>query len=159
VPDPAAFRAPEAPPSSVGRYPLACPLGAVLALAMGTLSFIVTEADTALALGSGDVPVLATPRLLAWIEASTVVAAREHLDDGQTTVGTHVELRHRRPTAVGRTVRVEVSSVQRSGTRLMFEASVYERYSDGPDRSPIATAHVTRAVVDRAAFVAALDQD
>lgn len=124
---------------------------------MSVLSFTVTQADTALALGSGDVPVLATPRLLAWVEAATVGAAAQHLEDGQTTVGTQVDLRHRRATPVGRTVRVEVTSVQRSGSRLLFEASAYEQDSAEAHGTPIATAHVTRAVVDRAEFLAALD--
>ena len=47
----------------------------------------VTDADTAAALGSGDVPVLGTPRLIAWMEAATVQAAAASLNPGQTTVG------------------------------------------------------------------------
>ena len=69
----------------------------------------VRTADTATALGSGDVDVLGTPRLLAWLEAATVEAARPHLGPGQTSVGTAVRIRHRRPTPVGGTVTVEAS--------------------------------------------------
>ena len=64
----------------------------------------VTDADTAQALGSGDVPVLATPRVLALAEAATVAALAARLDTGQTTVGTRVELDHVAATAVGRHV-------------------------------------------------------
>ena len=50
----------------------------------------VTDNDTAAALGSGDVPVLATPRLIAWMEAATVRAVTAFLGRGQTTVGTAI---------------------------------------------------------------------
>jgi len=52
----------------------------------------VTDADTAAALGSGDVPVLGTPRLVAWLEAATVRAAVGLLKPGQTTVGTAIRI-------------------------------------------------------------------
>jgi fluoroacetyl-CoA thioesterase len=64
----------------------------------------VTEADTAAAVGSGDVPVLATPRLLAWMEAATLESAVHHVGPGQTTVGTGIRIEHRRPTKVGEVV-------------------------------------------------------
>jgi fluoroacetyl-CoA thioesterase len=66
-----------------------------------TLSFDVTEDDTASALGSGDVPALATPRLLAWCEAATCAAVATQLDDGSTSVGTRVQLEHLSATPVG----------------------------------------------------------
>jgi hypothetical protein len=53
----------------------------------------VTETDTGAALGSGDVPVLATPRLIAWMEAATVRAATAFLGTGQTTVATAIRMR------------------------------------------------------------------
>ena len=52
----------------------------------------VTDTDTAAALGSGDVPVLATPRLIAWMEVATVRAAAVFLGTGQTTVGTAIPM-------------------------------------------------------------------
>ena len=55
----------------------------------------VGDDDTALALGSGDVPVLGTPRLIAWLEAATVAVAAGHLSAGQTSVGTAVRVKHR----------------------------------------------------------------
>ena len=60
----------------------------------------VTDADTAAALGSGDVPVLGTPRLIAWMEAATVQAAAASLNPGQTTVGISIRIEHRRATVV-----------------------------------------------------------
>jgi len=66
----------------------------------------VTDTDTAAALGSGDVPVLATPRLIAWMEAATVRAAAAFLGTGQTTVGTAIRIEHRRATPVGGSVEI-----------------------------------------------------
>ena len=53
-----------------------------------TLAFTVTDADTAAAVGSGDLPVLGTPRLLAWAEAATCAAVADELDEHRTSVGT-----------------------------------------------------------------------
>src|SRR5580765_2711664 len=67
----------------------------------------VTDADTAIALGSGDVPVLGTPRLIAWLEAATVQAAAPHCGPGETSVGTAVRIEHLRATPVRGSVTVE----------------------------------------------------
>jgi predicted thioesterase len=64
----------------------------------------VTEAHTAVVLCSGGVPVLATPRLLAWLEAATVCCAAESLAAGQTTLGMAVRIEHRRASPVGAAV-------------------------------------------------------
>ena len=72
--------------------------------ASAQLELTVTDADTAQAIGSGDVPVLGTPRVLALAEAATVRALARRLETGTTTVGSRVELEHRAPTPVGRTV-------------------------------------------------------
>ena len=66
-----------------------------------TATHIVTEADTAIAVGSGSLPVLGTPRLLAWCEAATCAALDPHLAEGQTSVGTRVDLEHLRPARWG----------------------------------------------------------
>ena len=98
---------------------------------MTTLRFTVTDADTAIALGSGDVPVLATPRLVAWMEAATVAAASTRVDTTSTTVGTEVWLRHRRPSAVGALVEVEVTEVTEQDRGLSFAVVAREISADG----------------------------
>ncbi len=75
-----------------------------------TLRFTVTDADTASALGSGDLPVLGTPRLLAWCEAATCAAIAPALPPGGTSVGTRVELEHQAASAVGREVEVSAAA-------------------------------------------------
>jgi predicted thioesterase len=110
-------------------------------------SHTVTEADTALAAGSGDVPVLATPKVLALVERASVEAVAGALHPGATTVGARVELEHLRATPVGATVAVEAVLERVDGRRLEFAV----RVSDG--ERPAASGWVIRVVVDRAAFV------
>ena len=107
----------------------------------------VSDADTAQALGSGDVPVLGTPRVLALAEAATVVATARHLPAGSTTVGVRVELDHRSPTPVGRTVVAAASLTQVEGRRLVFEVTVHD------DDLLVADGRVERILVDRHRFV------
>jgi predicted thioesterase len=71
------------------------------AQAQAQITLHVTDADTAQAVGSGDLPVLGTPRLIALAEQATVAAAKGLLAAGQTTVGTRIRFDHLYPTAVG----------------------------------------------------------
>jgi fluoroacetyl-CoA thioesterase len=121
-----------------------------------TLRFTVTDDDTAIALGSGDVPVLATPRLLAWMEAATVVEAATRVDATSTTVGVEVWMRHRRASIVGALVEVEVTDVAEQDRGLSFEVVAREvpaTDSEGAPGREIASGRVVRAIVDRGAFL------
>jgi predicted thioesterase len=113
------------------------------------LSFVVGADDLATALGSGDVPVLATPRVLAWLEAATVAALDGVLTAGSTSVGTRVELEHLAPSRVGDTLTVEASVTHVDGRLVRFDAA-----ATTPDGPTLATARITRVVVDRARFLA-----
>lgn len=119
--------------------------------ARARLERVVTEADTATALGSGDVPVLATPRLLAWLEAATVEALDGRLGDGETSVGSRIELEHRAATAVGATVTVTADLVAVDGRLLRFSVAAQD-----VDGRLLATGDVTRVVVDRERFLSRL---
>jgi predicted thioesterase len=112
-----------------------------------TFRHTVTEADTAAAVGSGEVPVLATPRVLALAERATVAAVAGVLEAGATTVGTRVELDHLVPSPVGTELEVQAVLERVAGRRLVFAV----RLGDG-DR-PVASGRVTRVVVDSAAFL------
>ena len=107
----------------------------------------VSEADTALAVGSGEVPVLATPRVLALAEQATVAAVAGALEAGATTVGVRVELDHLAPSPVG--TELEVTSVleQVAGRRLQFAV----RLHDGGRL--VAKGLITRVVVDAVAIL------
>jgi len=108
----------------------------------------VTEADTAQALGSGDVPVLGTPRVLALAEAATVAATARAMPGGLTTVGTRAEVEHRAPTPVGRHVTALATLAKVDGRKLVFEVVV----RDGEDL--VAEVRVERVILDRQRFIA-----
>ena len=111
----------------------------------------VTDADTAQALGSGDVPVLGTPRLLALAEAASVAAVAPHLDEGQTTVGTAMSLEHKRASAIGTPIEVEAELARIEGRTFFFNFIAY-----GPgtgDEALIGAGTVERMLVDRDRFL------
>lgn len=107
----------------------------------------VTDSDTAQAMGSGDVPVLGTPRVLALVEAATVAATAARMTPGTTTVGTRIELDHRAPTAVGHTVVALAQLAKVDGRRLLFEVTVTE------GAQTVAEGRVERVLVDRHQFL------
>lgn len=111
------------------------------------IALTVTEADTATALGSGDVPVLATPRVVALVEAASVAATAGHLDPAQTTVGTRVELDHHAATAVGATVVARARLTGVEGRVLSFDVALHE------GDTVAAQGRVERVLVDRERFL------
>ena len=120
-----------------------------------TLEFTVTEDDTAVALGSGSLEVLATPRMLAWCEAATCAAVDRDLPDGRTSVGTRVRLEHVGASGVGAMVRVTATVVYVDGRLVRFQVAAEQ----GPDATVVAHGEVTRVVVDRERFLARLVRD
>lgn len=112
-----------------------------------TVAETVTEEMTAQRIGSGDVPVLGTPAVLALVEAAAVAAVADHLEPGGTTVGSSVELEHVAPTEVG--VEVAATAVLREvdGRRLRFAFQV------GDPAGPVARGTHDRVLVDRARFL------
>jgi predicted thioesterase len=90
------------------------------------VTLVVGEEDTAIALGSGDVPVLATPRLLALAEQAAVAAIANQLMPSQTSVGIHAEIHHVKATRVGQTVVVRSEVLDVNDRGLTFEFSVTE---------------------------------
>ena len=135
-----------------------------------SVSAVVADADTAISAGSGDVPVLATPRLLALAEAAAVAAIAPHLAPGMTSVGTSASLEHRRASPVGAEVVVEAELIEVDGRRLMFSFIARESaHRPGGDGEGARTATgageagedlvvgagtVERVLVDRAVFLA-----
>lgn len=89
-----------------------------------TVRLVVGESDTAVAMASGDVPVLATPRVLALAEQASLAALGDCLPDGHTSVGAWVELEHLLPSRVGDTVDAEAVLLGVHGRRLEFSVTV-----------------------------------
>ena len=111
------------------------------------LDLLVTDDDTAVAFRSGDVPVLATPRILALCEEACCAAVLGALREGQTTVGMRAQLDHVAPVKVGSTVRAEATLEKVEGRRLSFTVSVSD------DCGLVAAGRVTRVVVQRDEFL------
>lgn len=114
----------------------------------GKAELQVTDADTAVALGSGEVSVLGTPRVVALAEEATISAVAGHLADGETSVGMRVQLDHLAPTKVGATVIAEAHLERVEGRRLTFTVSVSDHCG------LIAAGKVTRVIVAVESFLA-----
>jgi len=109
----------------------------------------VTDAMTAAALGSGDVPVLGTPAVLALAERAACAAIEGRLGEGETSVGSSVELAHVAPTPVGANVTVRARLTGTAGRKLAFEFSL----SDGSGE--VARGTHSRVIVKREDFLRA----
>ena len=115
-----------------------------------TIEETVTEAMTAEALGSGDVPVLGTPTVLALAEKAACAAIAGELEEGHTSVGSWVELNHLAPTPVGARVTANTRLTGVEGRKLEFEFSVRD------DRAEIARGTHRRVTVSRDDFLRGL---
>ncbi len=83
-----------------------------------------TESDTAIAVGSGDVAVLATPRVVALVEHAAVLTLAGRLREGRTSVGIHVDLDHLAPSPVGAEVVAKATVTEIAGRRVTFAVQV-----------------------------------
>lgn len=113
----------------------------------GNAALEVTDADTAIALRSGDVPTLGTPRLIALCEEATVQALEGRLDDGMSSVGVRVQVEHISPTAVGHRVVADATLEKIEGRRLIFSVSAKD------ERGLVAAGRVTRVIVEVERFL------
>lgn len=114
---------------------------------LARVTLTVVEADTAQAFGSGDVPVLGTPRVLALVEAASVAVTAGRIDPGSTTVGTRVDLEHLAAVPVGGTVVAEAVLSGVDDRRLTFECTVRA------GEQVVARGTVVRVAVNRERFV------
>ena len=111
----------------------------------------VTDDDTAETLGSGDLPVLATPRLLAWLEEATCGAVA--LEEDATSVGTRIELEHLAASPVGSEVTATATVSHRDGRLIRFQVVAHDA-----EGAVLATGEIQRVVVDRDRFLSRLDR-
>ncbi len=125
---------------TVSTVPLSAGLSA-------TIELTVTDADTAIALRSGEVPVLATPRIVALVEEAAVRATHASVEPGCSTVGVRVQIEHISPTPVGGVVTAEANLEKVEGRRLTFHVSARD------ERGLVAAGKVTRVVVDVEQFL------
>ena len=118
---------------------------------VGTATLTVGKADTATALGSGDVPLLGTPRLVALAEEATCQALVGRLDPATTSVGMRVQLDHLTPVPVGAEVTAEATLEKVEGRRLTFAVTI------SSEACLVAAGRITRVVVERERFLERAD--
>ena len=107
---------------------------------------VVTENDTAAKAASGSVEVLATPVMIAWMEEASLRLAQKELEEGFTTVGTEVNIKHLKGTLVGKTVKVLSTLKEIDRKRLVFDVEVIE------DGVAVGIGSHTRFIIDTAKF-------
>jgi fluoroacetyl-CoA thioesterase len=107
----------------------------------------VTAEDTAETVGSGDVAVLATPRVLALAEATCVEALDGEIPEGKTSVGCYAEVEHDLPSPVGATIDIDATLIGHHGRRLEFNVTFRQ------DREIVARVQHRRVLVDRERFL------
>ncbi len=112
-----------------------------------TQSIIVTHELTAEVMGSGSLPVYATPAVVALIE-HTACQCISNLQAGETTVGTHIDVHHLKASAVGETVTCTATLVAQEGRKYSFTAEVMNAQGE-----TIATATHERFMVDAERFM------
>lgn len=112
----------------------------------GTAELVVGEQHLASAVGSGLVPVFSTPMLVALLENAAVNALQPVLPEGQTSVGTRIDVRHLAATPPGMRVRAHAELVNVAGRILTFNVWAED------EREKIGEAVHERAVIDRARF-------
>lgn len=118
----------------------------------GELTLVVEDQHTAAAYGSGLVPVLSTPHLVALLESAAKETVQPYLKEGQSTVGTLVNVRHLAATPVGMQVRACAELVEVDGRRLRFRVEAWD------EREKVAEGEHERFVIDWERFMARVAQ-
>jgi predicted thioesterase len=90
-----------------------------------TSEITVTDAVTAIKMGSGDMPVLATPAMMALMENAAMLAVASELPEGSTTVGGHIESSHLKPSMIGDKVSATAVVTKVDGKKIEFKVSAY----------------------------------
>ena len=115
-----------------------------------TATTTVNQNNTALALGSGDMEVFATPAMVALMENAAMNAVAPHLEAGQTTVGTQITTSHIKASALGATISATATLTAVDGRSLTFAITACE------GDKVIGEGSHTRFIVDRERFLAKL---
>ena len=112
-----------------------------------TLTWTVSENESAERYGNAGVPVLATPMLVLWLELAACEVLKPHVEPHEATVGTGVDIRHLAATPVGMNVKMWARLIEVDGRRLTFEVSAHDAHDQ------IASGRHERFVIDRDRFL------
>ena len=116
-----------------------------------TSTLTVDETNTAIALGSGDMPVLATPAMMALMENAAMNAVKECLPEGRTTVGGHIESSHIKPSPIGSKVKAKAVLEKIDGHKLYFKVTAHQ------GEALIGEGTHLRFIVDRERFLSKIE--
>ncbi len=111
---------------------------------------VVSEANTAATLGSGDMAVFATPAMVALMENAAMLAVKESLPEGSATVGTQMNTSHIKASPLGATITASADLTAVDGRRLTFAVKAWD------EKGIIGEGEHTRFVVDRERFLSKL---
>ncbi len=112
-----------------------------------TTSTTVTTQNTAIAMGSGDLPVFATPSMVALMENAAMLAISDKLDEHETTVGGHIEASHLAPSSIGAVIEATATVTEIKGKKITFDIEVYQ------GNKLIGKASHVRVIVHRKTFL------
>ena len=90
-----------------------------------TSELTVSESVTAIQMGSGDMPVLATPAMMALMENAAMLAVKDELPEGCTTIGGHIESSHLKPSKIGDKISATAEVTKVGGKKIEFKVSAY----------------------------------
>ena len=111
---------------------------------------VVSEANTAATLGSGDMAVFATPAMVALMENAAMLAVKESLPEGSATVGTQMNTSHIKASPLGATIIASAELTAVDGRRLTFTVKAWD------EKGVIGEGEHTRFIVDRERFLSKL---
>lgn len=94
-----------------------------------TIEYIVKEEDTAINVGSGEVRVLATPRMLALMEEVSYKSVSEYLGEGNISVGTQMNITHLKASAIGEKLTIKSILTKQEDRKLVFDVEVNDKNS------------------------------
>lgn len=110
-------------------------------------SFQVEEQHSAIQVGSGGVPVLATPWMIAFMENTAFNLLEDLLPEGASSVGVLVEVRHLAPTPIGASARVQAEITEVEGSRVSFNLQAWDEHE------PIGSGRHQRVIIDKCLFL------
>ncbi len=117
-----------------------------------TAEMTVQENHLAMNVGSGDLPVLGTPVMMALMEHAAMKAVAPQLDEGTSTVGGHIESSHLRPTGLGANIRAKATLVKEEGRKLTFHIVAED------EQGVIGEGEHLRFIVDKQKFLSKITQ-
>ena len=113
------------------------------------LTQTVTEELTSAAVGSVALPVFGTPFMAAMMENAAMTCLQQFLEDGQGSVGTHLDITHTAPTPIGMkvTAEAEIKDVSENGKMVVFNVRAWD------EKGPISSGIHTRAIINNEKFL------